>query len=263
MINEIESIGFKNGENPFFGEWEKKFNFPPISYSNKSSLKQEFKDKIRENLNVNYVYSHQVTLKIDLYLNEEKMLETPEYGDLDNYAKSICDALKGHGGILIDDCQIQRLEISWIDVPTDSSFEIRINSSPDDFIPASFKLYEMSNGLFYPVSNYVWNEGRIEKSSFMNQYLELNLFDFLSGERKKAKHSLRQEGKTQAQAFQGTKNFLPIPWGFHKTRVIDSGYKLINHQAWCDEYQSWLLNPENKDHVETFEKIFELIKKKH
>ena len=84
-----ETIGYELGNNPRFGKWEQKFDFPPVSYSNKSELKQEFKRKLQSEISVKYIFTQQIQLRIILYLNEEKMLTTPEYGDLDNYAKSI------------------------------------------------------------------------------------------------------------------------------------------------------------------------------
>jgi hypothetical protein len=42
-------------------------------------------------------------------------LETSDTADLDNYAKSILDGLKGPDGILLDDTQVQTLIISYID----------------------------------------------------------------------------------------------------------------------------------------------------
>ena len=59
-----------------------------------------------------------------MYLNEQRRYETPDSGDLDNYAKVICDALKGKNGILIDDIQIQRLNIGWIDTTKEECFEV-------------------------------------------------------------------------------------------------------------------------------------------
>ena len=109
---EFEYKRYMQGHNPLNGIWEQIFKFPPVSYSNKSEAKIKFKEKVQSLLSVQYIFVNEIQLTITLYLNEEKMRTTPEYGDLDNYAKSICDALKGHDGIMIDDCQIQRLDIS-------------------------------------------------------------------------------------------------------------------------------------------------------
>lgn len=85
--------------------------------------------------NVYFLYFGEVKVEIMLYLNEQKRLETPELADLDNYAKLICDSLKGPFGLLIDDSQIQTLSIWWIDYPKSSYFEIRvIGLLPDEYL---------------------------------------------------------------------------------------------------------------------------------
>jgi Holliday junction resolvase RusA-like endonuclease len=162
---ETENKAYQKGINPFFGEWKEKFEFEPISYANKSNKKEEFKTSIQSKLNNKFIYDGEIKVTIILYLNEEKMLESPAYGDLDNYAKSICDSLKGKNGIMIDDCQIQSLEISWIDIPEESYFEIEIKSLPDKFISSDFSLYEMSDKLYYPIPNEYWENGNYVKST--------------------------------------------------------------------------------------------------
>ena len=250
---EIEQRGYDSGANPFMGKWKKKFNFPPVSYANKSELKQAFKSRIRKDLGNKFVYFHQVTLVIKLYLNHEKVLETPEYGDLDNYAKSICDALKGSGGIIIDDCQIQRIDISWIDVPKESFFEIELCSSPDDFMSADLKLYQMPDGLYYPVSNFVWSNGSIIEVDEINKYLELKTLSAMTTIKKTFRHQLRQTGTPQFRSFQYGHRVSPIKWAFHPTRIADSGYQLVSKNDWQDEYLDWAEKSENSKKVASIE----------
>jgi Holliday junction resolvase RusA-like endonuclease len=246
---ETERKGFEMGNNPFMGEWKKTFNFPPVSYSNKSSAKRKFKEKLISQLGNNFVFSHQVVLTITLYLNEEKMLDTPEYGDLDNYAKTICDAIKGSEALLIDDCQIQRLDISWIDVPKESYFEIALKSSPDDFLPLDCNLYEMNDGLFYPISHLTWSDGEIKEFDIINKFASLKAYGAMTAVRRKVRHHLRQSGVPQFRTFQAAKFVTPIPWGFHKTRVADSGFNLINRKDWLAEYESWKNTHEQDDEI--------------
>jgi len=242
MIEEsfdIEQRGYDAGNNPFMGEWRRTFNFQPVSYANKSELKQRFKEKLRSELNNKFVYFHQVTLTITLYLNHEKVLETPEYGDLDNYAKSICDALKGNGGIMIDDCQIQRIDISWIDVPKESYFEIELRSSPDDFMPAELRLYEMPDKLCYPVSNLIWDNGDIVEVDLINKYVELKALATMTSVKRTLRHHVRQRGIPQFRAFQYGRRVSPIKWAFHPTRVANSGYEMVSHGEWESEFNEW------------------------
>lgn len=249
---ETEQYGFDEGNNPFMGEWRRTFNFPPVSYSNQSHAKKAFKEKIRAELNNNFVYSHQVTLTVILYLNEEKMLETPEYGDLDNYAKTICDAIKGVGGLIIDDCQIHRLDISWIDVPLESYFELELKSSPDDFIPSDCKLYEMNDGLYYPISHLTWSSGEIKEFDIINKYLTINAYSVMTRAKRKTRHRLREEGTPQFRTFQHVKKVSPITWGFHKTRVADSGFELVSRKNWMTEYDTWKANDARSINLEKY-----------
>lgn len=169
---EIEARGVAEGINPMFGEWSQKFDLEPVSYSNSGPARAEFKQAIRDQLKNKFVFVGEVRLTVTLYLDEQKMLETPAYGDLDNYAKQLLDSIKGHGGLLIDDCQVQRLDISWVDVPYGAHFEIEIRSSTDDFLPEPLKLYEMPDGLYYPISTQVWTQtGLIEAQDDSIQFI--------------------------------------------------------------------------------------------
>lgn len=244
---DFERAGYNAGVNPFLGEWRHEFAFPPVSYANKSALKAEFKERVRAELKTSFVFIHQVSLTINLYLNHEKMLETPEYGDLDNYAKSICDALKGKGGILIDDCQIQRMEISWIDVPRESYFELEIRASPDDFGSAELALYEMNDGLYYPVSPYVWEAGKFIEVDVANKFLHLEWLSAMTSVKRTLRHEARRNGVPQFRAFQFGRRVSPIQWAFHRTRVEDSGFELVDRRRWKAEYELWASSGQNAD----------------
>jgi hypothetical protein len=93
------------------------------------------------------------------------MLETPSYRDIDNHAKQLLDTIKGHGGLLIDDCQVQHIDISWVDVPRGARFEMAIKASADDFMPLPVRLYEMPDGLCYPLSEQTWTKEALQAAS--------------------------------------------------------------------------------------------------
>ena len=225
----IEYEGFKNGHNPLNGEWEQTFNFSPVSYSNKSEAKTDFKTKIQSQLLEKYIFTNEIQITITLYLDEEKMLTTPEYGDLDNYAKSICDAIKGYNGLIIDDCQIQRLDISWIDVPQNPYFIISIKSLPNNFMTSeNLVLYEMPDKLYYPFSEYFWEEGKLLKMHIKEKTFLINALHDLTSSKKSIKHKLRQTGNSRQHAFKSSQYLSPMYLGFHKTRIIDSGFEIIN-----------------------------------
>lgn len=231
----IEARLAAEGINPMFGEWRQKFNMEPVSYSNKGAAKLAFKQTIREHLHNKFVFVGQVQVTITLYLEEEKMLETPAYGDLDNYAKQLLDSLKGKGRLIIDDCQVQRLDISWIDVPHSPRFEVEFKSSPDDFLPEPLTLYEMPDGLYYPLSTQAWTqEGLIELRPSQQRKLTETLAH-TTRTSKNLRHTLRQGGVPQFRTFQTGKYVSPILMGFHHSRIVDSGYDIKRRSSWEQE----------------------------
>ncbi len=158
----------------------------------------------------------------------KKVLETPAYGDLDNYAKQLLDTIKGSGGILIDDCQVQHLDISWIDVPKDEWFEIEIRASPDDFLPTPLKLHQMPDGLYYPFSELLWTTEGVVSVPAEATVILLEAFAKMTSSKKSLRHKLRQEGMQQFRAFQTSKYVSPVLMGFHRSRVIDSSFELVD-----------------------------------
>ena len=229
---EIEARGAAEGIDPMFGEWRQKFDLEPVSYSNPGPARAAFKQAIRDQLKSKFVFVGEVRLTITLYLDEQKMLETPAYGDLDNHAKQLLDSIKGYGGLFIDDCQVQRLDISWIDVPHGAHFEIEIRSGPDDFLPEPFKLYEMPDGLYYPLSSQVWTQSGLIEAGDKSIGIMAETLAAMTTAKKALRHQLRQDGAPQFRAFQFGKYVTPILMGFHRSRVVDSGYELISRASW-------------------------------
>lgn len=229
---EIEARGAAEGVNPMFGEWSQKFDLEPVSYSNPGPARVVFKRAIRDQLKNQFVFVGEVCLTVTLYLDEQKMLETPDYGDLDNYAKQLLDSMKGHGGLFIDDCQVQRLDISWIDVPHGSRFEIEIRSNPDDFLPEPLKLYEMPDGLYYPISAKIWTQDGLLEARDESIFFMAEILAAMTRTKKALRHRLRQSGAPQFRAFQSGKYVSPVLRGFHRSRVVDSGYELVGLASW-------------------------------
>ncbi len=252
---DIERKGYDAGVNPFMGSLKRTFRFPPVSYANKSELKAKFREQIRSELKTAFVFNYQVTLTVTLYLNHEKLLETPEYGDLDNHAKAICDAIKGQGGVLIDDCQIQRLDICFIDTPKDSYFEIEVQASPDDFCCADLKLYEMKDGLFYPISEKVWEAGEFIEVDPINKYFQFALLAAMTSTKRTLRHQARQEGTPQFRAFQYGRRVSPIQWSFHQTRIADAGFPIVKRPEWEADYAAWAAQPSNLERAQSMEEM--------
>lgn len=227
ISSEFELQQYEKGLNPFFGEYHQTFNIRPIPYGNKN--KEQFKAAVQEYFkDTHYYFYDEVKVEIQLYLNERRRYETPDSGDLDNYAKLICDALKGKNGILIDDIQIQRLSIDWIDTVSIEHFEIRIFSRPDDFIMKDIEFYEMPNRLYYPISNKTWTlEGIKEVRVDEKESIIKSLFEILKNVRS-LRHELHHQGLQGEKAYHEYMKLHPVLRGYNKNRILESGFVLNN-----------------------------------
>ncbi|WP_313470611.1 RusA family crossover junction endodeoxyribonuclease [Lysinibacillus sp.] len=225
MSFDYEQQLYEKGLNPLFGEYRQTFNIRPIPYGNRN--KEQFKASVQEYFkDIHYYFYDEVKVEIDLYLNEQRRYETPDSGDLDNYAKLICDALKGKNGILIDDIQIQRLNISWIDTMKNEHFEVRIFSHPDSFILKDIEFYEMPNGLYYPISDKLWTvDGVRDVTADEKGAIQKILFEVLKGVRKK-RHILHQKGKQGTEAYYEYMKAHLVLRGYNKNRLLENGFKL-------------------------------------
>ena len=229
---EIERRGAAAGINPMFGEWQQTFDLEPVSYANAGNARAAFKTMVREQLTNKYVFVGEISLRVVLYLDEQKMLETPSYGDIDNHAKQLLDTIKGHGGLLIDDCQVQHIDISWVDVPRGASFEMAIKASPDGFMPLPLRLYEMPDGLYYPLSEQAWTTEGLQAVSVEQTLALAHALADMTRRKRTLRHELRQAGLPQFRAFQHGKYVSPILRGFHRTRVEQSGFELVGLKTW-------------------------------
>lgn len=230
---EIEAQRYKAGYNPMFGEFNRRFDFAPVPYSGSKNNRHKFIKQVqRELVDVKFVYFGEVKLDITLYFDEQKRLETPELADLDNYAKLLCDALKGPHGLLIDDTQIQSLFISWIDTPLHYYFTIRLNGNPDDYIMKPISLYEMPNRLFYPISSKSWTKEVIKSNTPKQRNLLLAILYVMIKNSWDFRQTLQQEGWQRMEAFWASRGLSPILVGFHKSRVVDSGFNLYHLEEW-------------------------------
>lgn len=73
-----------------------------------------------------------VEITIEWLGPEHSRYERSDSPDLDNIIKPILDALKGPAGCLIDDCQVQSIRASWIDLRRDQPPRIQLDVAPYD-----------------------------------------------------------------------------------------------------------------------------------
>lgn len=230
--SEFERRGAAACINPMFCGWQQNFDLEPVSYAHAGDARAAFKAMVREQPTNKYVFVGEISLRVVLYLDEQKMLETPSYGDLDNHAKQLLDTIKDHGGLLIDDCQVQHIDISWVDVLHGSRFEMAIKASPDDFMPLPLRLYAMPDGLYYPLSKQVWTTKGVQAASVEQTLALARALADMTRRKRTLRHELRQAGLPQFRAFQQGRYVSPILMGFHRMPVEQSGFGLVPIKTW-------------------------------
>lgn len=201
---EHERKGADLGLNPMFGDWQHRFDFAPVSYAAGGAKRASFRKAIQEELKNRFLHTNEVRVEIILHLDVQTVLETDETADVDNYAKAILDGLKGPGGILLDDTQVQALTIYWIDSHSqeETYFEVSISGSPDDFMLKPLEFYEMPDGLWYPYGRRMWSDGGQKDQSDRNHYAGLLILETMSKVKRNARHLLRKSGMDRLTAYQ-------------------------------------------------------------
>jgi Endodeoxyribonuclease RusA len=226
------------GLNPMFGEWQHRFELAPVPYGNGAAQRGEFRDAIRAELRNKWLYSNEIHLNITLHVDVQTLLETDKYADLDNYAKTIIDALKGPNGIMIDDTQVQALSVHWIDNYGPPAFTVATKGSPDDFVLKPQEFYEMPDGLWYPHGRYLWSEGGIAPSSEMNHYAGLSIIELMSSSKRRARAELRNAGADRLRAYQQSSYVTSLAGGFHRSRIED-GFQMHTRRDWQAVRAAW------------------------
>jgi hypothetical protein len=234
-----EAEGARSGLNPMFGDWQHRFAFAPVPYGDGGRSKREFEARIQAELtDVRWLYSSEVQLDIKLHLDVQTILETSETADLDNYAKSILDGLKGRQSIMIDDTQVQALCISWLDTYDAPYFVVSAKALADDFILKPVEFYEMPDGLWYPQSRLMWTDGKAEPVGDLNHFVGLAISELNSAATKRLRHELRRHGSNRFEAYRGSKYLSTSLRGYHRSR-IDSGFPLHARRMWQQARQDW------------------------
>ncbi len=263
MDNELiesEAACVRAGLNPMFGRYERTFNFAPVSYASPASVREAFVQQVRAAMGVRYVFSGFVQLSILLHLETQLVRESDRYGDLDNYAKSIGDALKGREGILIDDCQVQDLHISWVDAVT-PSFDIRIEGIEEAYVyKEGLCLYEMPDDLYYPQSSLAWARGGPEQLQEIDILCGLLAFAHAARSKKAFRHLMRQGGATPREGFQNGQLLALLQIGFHTSRAAASGFEMVPYRVWQARWEALKGDPELGARARDLDAIFDRLR---
>jgi len=236
---ETEAAGAKAGLNPMFGSWSQRFDIEPVPHRGTGGpVRRAFQDAIRAQLTNKFVFWGEVQVIITLFLDVQTVLETSETADVDNYAKSILDALKGPEGVIIDDTQVQTLTFSCIYSQV-TFFDIFMHCSVDDFFTKPLRFFEMPDGLFYPQPTHAWNPAGPKPYTDLDHFCGLTITEMMAGAKRHMRHVLRQAGQTRLQASRNSAYFETQLRGFHRSRLADSGYELILAGEWRARRTAW------------------------
>jgi len=192
---------------------------------------QQFKQAVQGKLHNKFLYSDEIALKVVVYMDVQDILETSAAADLDNFAKSILDALKGPSGIMLDDTQVQSLSISWQDA-SEEYFTVEVRGSTDAFVLKPVSFYEMPDGLWYPHSRVLWTDGEALDAGDKNFFAGLQITETYASIKRPLRHRLRQRGVSQRKAYQHGLRLTTSLRGFHKSRVAEAGFPLHVKSDW-------------------------------
>lgn len=252
-----EGKGAEKGVNPFFGEWRKGFKFSPVASTAKPERRREFRQRIQEEIECSFYFTDEVKVEITLHIDEQRVRETDQTADLDNFAKCILDCLKGRDGILIDDCQIQSLHISWLDIYDDDEwFEVEIRGHPDEFFLRDVALYEMPDKLWYPLSDHSWVNGEAVPLNEATRLAGPLILEAMTDFSRKLRAKMRDSGLSRMQAYRESKYHSTGARGYHKSRV-EGEFDLVPLTQWkADVAEMYRIGDERAKSVATLLKEF-------
>jgi Holliday junction resolvase RusA-like endonuclease len=232
-----ERAASKAGLVPFLGEWHQSFDIRPISYSAGGAARRAFTESVHAQLSNRFLFSNLIEVTINLQLDPQTVMESGAYGDVDNYSKSINDAMKGRDGVFIDDCQIYRLSAGF-ELTGHTAFDIRIKATlPEEYVlKDGLKLYGMPDGLYYPQATAVWEECKVDHLDTFNTFGDLLILETMTRNKTAMRHRLRSAGLSKLRAFQTARPTTPLQLGLHRSRAVASELEIVEHEDWRAAY---------------------------
>ena len=121
---------------PEFGEIHFELATAPVSQQASGDAKAALREQVRAITRpLQYLIDSEVQLEIEWFVHERFRWETDASPDVDNIIKPLLDGLCGPEGLLVDDCQVQRVGCSWIDWNRDDQkLAIHLKFPPDSYL---------------------------------------------------------------------------------------------------------------------------------
>jgi Holliday junction resolvase RusA-like endonuclease len=146
-------INFK--EPPQFGELQIQIDLGAVSVQSKAEAKKLLVAAIRnETRSLEYILTGDVSVDIEWLVHERTRYESDTSPDVDNVVKPMLDAFAGPDGLIIDDCQIQSVTVSWIDwAYSEQQLRINFRYSPDEWTRrAGLRFVQFGGALCLPIA---------------------------------------------------------------------------------------------------------------
>jgi hypothetical protein len=175
---------------------------------------------------IKFVYYGQI--RIDLVLNIDNKINEEDCFDKNLYTTLVCEALKGPQGIYIEESQIQRLDLNFLRCTGKSRLEILIKGNVDEYVIKPLLMYEMPDGLFYPVSFRVWSRDGIKDITPEQKGIILASLYKIT----KKKMGSNYIGSYTLDDFKITSYKSPMLKGFSKEQAYKSGFNMNFIYQW-------------------------------
>ncbi len=156
-----------------------------ITSQSKKALQRDLKQAISGELGkIKWLISGKVQVEVHWYLDSVERQITSKIGDLDNISKPLLDSLSGPSGILIDDCQINSIHMTWGSINHTKDYSICriLVTFNNDYTVEKGNLcfLEVRNAIYTPLNFDLNDRHALIRFFFIRQFLSLlpHLADF-------------------------------------------------------------------------------------
>ena len=230
MINvfEVERRGYQEGTNPMMGEFKSDVYVENICFYDKRWLIKNIQKEMEK---IKYIFYGKIKTNIILFYNEKMHVEEQNDATFDRIVKSVCQCLKGSQGIYIDKCQIEKLDIAQVETNDEPKITIEIYGNIDEYVMKPLMMYEMPDGLFYPISLRIWSRDGIKDIDNEQKGILLASIYKITKELTYSNYS----GSYTLNDLMITSNKYPMLNGFSKENVVRAGFDCCYLCQWSKD----------------------------
>ena len=201
------------GEPPPFGEVTLHLDAAPASLQSRQTAIAALRAVVHEQTGkYQYLLTGDVSMEITWHFHERHRYESDASADIDNLLKPMLDAFCGPNGLLVDDCQVRSLGISWISTTSEQpAVTIQVRFIDSDFVSkAGIAFVQIDKALCIPVDLTLPRKA---------QRIILMMMRYQFAQRRFCEKVLGLD-------YYSARNFLPAKRRFHRTRLRD--FKVMN-----------------------------------